>query len=179
MGGVVVRHKVLPVVAVVSKGPNQKFVFALWRGKAAKPMAYFSFLRKESMEKSLSKFWEQAEESLAYKDFVKKEKKAKRLGIKASDHWTVGDVIYNSWGYDQTNVDWYQVVEIKPRSIVICRICGATTPTQYLSGTTLPCRHEFSGEPMLKTLDANGQITFAHGAGTKWNGKAVWHSWTC
>jgi hypothetical protein len=43
----------------------------------------------------------------------------KRAKLKASDHWNVGDVLFNSWGYDHINVDWYQVVEVKSKSIVI------------------------------------------------------------
>lgn len=33
-----------------------------------------------------------------------------------------GDVYYNSWGYDQTNIDFYLIVEVKEKSVIIQRI---------------------------------------------------------
>lgn len=42
----------------------------------------------------------------------------------ASDYGSViyvGDIFYSSWGYDQTNVDFYEVVEKKSNSTVVCR----------------------------------------------------------
>jgi len=37
----------------------------------------------------------------------------------------VGQVYYSSWGYDQTNVDFYEVLEVKGKSVLIQEI-GAT-----------------------------------------------------
>lgn len=34
----------------------------------------------------------------------------------------VGDVLYDSWGYDQTNIDFYQVVAVGPKSVKIREI---------------------------------------------------------
>lgn len=31
----------------------------------------------------------------------------------------VGSIFYNSWGYEQTNIDFYQVVKVSPSSIWI------------------------------------------------------------
>ncbi len=40
--------------------------------------------------------------------------------------YKVGDILYNSWGYDQTNVDFYQVVTVGKKSIKMRKICGET-----------------------------------------------------
>ena len=32
---------------------------------------------------------------------------------------SLGDIFYSSWGYDQTNIDFYEVVAIKPGSLMI------------------------------------------------------------
>lgn len=37
----------------------------------------------------------------------------------------VDDVFYSSWGYDQTNVDWYQVVKVTPASVYVKKISSA------------------------------------------------------
>lgn len=36
----------------------------------------------------------------------------------------VGDVFVESWGYDQTNVDFYQVIKTMPKSVAIRAIHG-------------------------------------------------------
>ena len=60
--------------------------------------------------------------------------KASTKTISAAHHYKVGDILYNSWGYNQTNVDWYQVIKVKPKSIVIHPIAGDYKETGFLSG---------------------------------------------
>ena len=50
----------------------------------------------------------------------------------------VGDVFASSWGYEQTNVDFYQVVALHGRTMVTVRkiraqICGTDTYLQEKS----------------------------------------------
>jgi hypothetical protein len=42
----------------------------------------------------------------------------------ASDFYKVGDVVMNTWGYEQTNVEFYQVLEVKNKSLVVREICA-------------------------------------------------------
>lgn len=66
----------------------------------------------------------------------------------------VGQIYYDSWGYDQTNIDFYQIVEVKPKSVVI-RSIGS----EYVKGTqgmdcsnVRPVKDNFIGEPQLKPI---------------------------
>ena len=51
------------------------------------------------------------------------EKEAKAAKArKAFEHTLkVGDILYSSWGYDQTNIDFYEVVETKGKKTVVLR----------------------------------------------------------
>lgn len=40
----------------------------------------------------------------------------------------VGDFFSASWGYDQTNVDWYKVVGLTPKGVKVQRWQGAFSP---------------------------------------------------
>jgi hypothetical protein len=51
-----------------------------------------------------------------------KQKKAANAEVKASDYYEIGDIVYNSWGYEQTNIDYYQVVKITPKGIEVAEI---------------------------------------------------------
>lgn len=59
----------------------------------------------------------------------------------------VGDIFSSSWGYDQTNVDFYQVVKVLNKSVEVQRISGNEVPTGMMQGETTPCVGAFCGEP--------------------------------
>ena len=66
---------------------------------------------------------------------------------------TIGDVLYTSWGYDQTNIDFYQVVAIKGSSVVVRKIRKEYLPSQ--SRTTdlvAPVLGAFVGPPMTRRV---------------------------
>jgi len=50
----------------------------------------------------------------------------KELEIKASEAVSVGDVFASSWGYDQTNVDFYQVLKVSDKAVMIQEIESET-----------------------------------------------------
>lgn len=52
---------------------------------------------------------------------AKKVEKVNIYGVK------VGDIFYSSWGYDQTNIDFFQVVELKGSQMVKVREIAQTT----------------------------------------------------
>jgi len=36
-----------------------------------------------------------------------------------SEPFKVGDILYTSWGYEQTNIDFFRVVKVTPQTVVI------------------------------------------------------------
>lgn len=56
----------------------------------------------------------------------KQERKEERKNI--TKDIKVGDLFYSSWGYDQTNVDFYQVIAVKGKTFTIQEICGKSVP---------------------------------------------------
>jgi hypothetical protein len=48
-----------------------------------------------------------------------------KLSIEAFDPYAVGGVWYTSWGYDQTNVEFFEVVRDTGKSVVLRRIKAA------------------------------------------------------
>lgn len=100
----------------------------------------------------------------------------------------VGDIFYNSWGYDQTNIDWYQVLEVKKKTILIKRIVGDYKEDGFMCGKTVPLKDTFSErnpESLLKTpyeygsdsiLRGDIYIHFEYGCGKLWDGSAKYES---
>ena len=94
----------------IIKGTNQfdRPVAAVWFGRAEKPQLYATFRTAEerdlAIEQYLNRRKERAESNL-------ERRKERRL---TRDHDVkVGDIYYTSWGYDQTNIDFYEVVNVR------------------------------------------------------------------
>jgi len=69
----------------------------------------------------------------------------------------VGDVFKASWGYDQTNIDYYQVVRVVgPKTVEICRIKSLTWETAHMQGESVPSVGNFIGRPMVKRVKPTG-----------------------
>jgi hypothetical protein len=99
------------------------------------------------------------------------EAKAKRQSMKAADFYAVGDVLYNSWGYDQTNVDFYQVVQVLPRSIRVRKIAKDYVEQRSMAGESTARVGHFIADPMLLTVNENGNCRYS-----KWDGKPKYES---
>lgn len=90
----------------------------------------------------------------------------------------VGDIFYNSWGYDQTNIDWYQVTKVTPsgKSVKIKRIDGKYKETGFMSGKTTPMKGKFrkGAKELTKRIRVSGDevnLPMKHGWCPKWDGK--------
>ena len=59
----------------------------------------------------------------------------------------VNDIFYTSWGYDQTNIDFYMVVDITKSSVKVVSLGSDRTYTGHMQGTCVP------------NLNAKGTIT--------------------
>lgn len=51
---------------------------------------------------------------------------------------TVGTVLYSSWGYDQTNIDFYEVVKATAKTVTIRGIKQVRTHDGYMQGSCVP-----------------------------------------
>jgi hypothetical protein len=97
----------------------------------------------------------------------------------------VGDIFYNSWGYEQTNIDWYQVVAITPtgKSVKVKRINAKIKDSGNMSGSSMPVKnswHDRDKKVYTKKMKRYGNeiyLKFDHGATAKWDGKPKSVSW--
>lgn len=69
-----------------------------------------------------------------------------------------GDILHHSWGYDQTNCDFYQVVGVKPHSVTLRKIAGQTVPGSegFMSEKLMPVKDAFI-EKGTQALTKHGQ----------------------
>jgi len=107
-----------PVAVVYSQEVDGKIFAIAYVGKAKNHQWHLIFRSREELDEKIDTLFG----NLQHREEEKKERRAKRknalLGIK------VGDLLYDSWGYDQTNVDFYQVIEKKGQTMKISKING-------------------------------------------------------
>ncbi|EDJ7683689.1 hypothetical protein CH200_21630 [Salmonella enterica subsp. enterica serovar Kentucky] len=66
---------------------------------------------------------------------------------------SVGDVFASSWGYEQTNVNFYQVVSTHGKKTVTVReIRAATHLTDSMVGYKIPVLDDFTGECLKRQV---------------------------
>ena len=73
----------------------------------------------------------------------------------------VGDLFATSWGYEQTNVDFFQVIEkVSATRVKVQRInLKVNETTSWASDNISPIKDDFIGEPMIKTINKYGNIS--------------------
>lgn len=94
----------------------------------------------------------------------------------------IGDIFYNSWGYGQTNIDWYQVVDVSPtgKTVKVRPIAGKIKETGFMSGETVPLKNKFTGPVKQKKIRVSGKevnLPMEHGWCPKWDGRPKGCSW--
>jgi hypothetical protein len=164
-----VRRPLCPKTSVVSTfeslhievyevvgGPNDGTPYCrIFRGKATKPYAHYRF--RDTEKRAAFILQEKAKEQ------ARIDHKAKRKAERASFRHTlkVGDILYASWGYDQTNIDFYQVVAVREKSVLLREIGQDKTETGWLQGDCTPRKDDFVGEPVLKRVTEGNTVKFA------------------
>jgi hypothetical protein len=136
-----------------------------FHGKAQKPDFHYCHRSDEQRQKTISEYLEGRKATAQFKAVRMAERKAPH-GMK------LGDILYSSWGYDQTNIDFYEVTTvISDRAIEIRKIGKTVAESGQYADKVMPVPGHYLSEPMLKRPNQYGcKITdYAHAS--KWDGK--------
>ncbi len=126
---------------------------AMFGGKRAKPDKQFYYRSVEARDTAISEYFDSQKA-------ISEAKVTSRVTRNSFVHTLkVGDILRNSWGYDQTNVDFFQVVEtVGQKSVQIRQIGGHYTESGCMSGSTVAVADSFIGEPMLKRVSKGNTV---------------------
>jgi len=105
-------------------------------------------------------------------------KAARREERKQPHTLTVGAVLYSSWGYDQTNVDFYEVVAVRGALVDIRALATKRTDTGNMSGNAVPVPGKYVGEVIRgkRPCASNTVRLTSFSSAGAWDGKPK--SWT-
>jgi hypothetical protein len=153
---------------------DNKYCARAYRGKKQKCDFHYSYKSEAQRAEACDKWVKQVEELIEYRRVNRESRK------NATHDYKVGDVIVYSWGYDQTNVDFYQVVRVPSnKTVVIKQICTEITEDGFMSGKSVARVNDFREGAVEETKRPNerGSVSFSCGWGRKWDGRAQYVSW--
>lgn len=104
----------------------------VYAGTAGKPTSHYSYRNREQAEQAVAQFRQGLEGHEARKAERSAARKAWANPLK------VGDILYTSWGYDQTNVDFFVVTKVSGKMVTVAEIAGDYEATGHMAGKTWP-----------------------------------------
>jgi hypothetical protein len=137
---------------------NGKICAVAFKGKSNKPVWHYSF-RTELQRNSYSDNWI----NQSIKNEIENEaKQSRKAEIRKSfvNPYKIGDILHHSWGYEQTNCDFYQVVDIKKASVVLKPIKASTVEGSegFMCCNLMPVKDAFV-DKCSHALTQFGEIT--------------------
>ena len=145
-------------------------------GTSSKPAIHYSFKTIEDRRKRLNEW----RASVAERQDRMKQRKQERQSFKHT--LKVGDILTSSWGYDQTNIDFYQVKEVRGAFVIIQSIRQSREYDTQDTGTCIPVKDDFvTNAPELrkKVTGGNGYQYInlsSYSSASLWDGKP--ENWT-
>ena len=103
-----------------------------------------------------------------------------------------GTILYSSWGYDQTNIDFWEVVRATPTMVELRQLQQETVEDGFMQGHTRPLLGQYrrpwpaSGEDVTEETTIKRKVhvgepdtvrleSFAWAR--RWDGQPKWCSW--
>jgi hypothetical protein len=151
----------------------------------------YRFSSEASRIKYLGEYLDAERKRNERKEQEKQEKKAINADFKASDHFKVGEYVVNSWGHEQTNIEFYEVIEVKNKTILVQEVGAMQVVNSlqshgmanYVVPDGIPLKDSkpfllklkmvnWSGKPECKICNPKSYYYFH-----KWSGKPEYQSW--
>ena len=148
LGGIEISFDSKPIAATLEALKNNGF---RWHNK--KKLWYAKNTPEHlEMAQTIANISDYADIVKAEKRPAKKAEPVNKYGVK------VGDVFYESWGWEQTNINFWQVVELRGATQIILRAINSEIVEQvgFCSNMVKPVKDSFcshyAGEELRKTV---------------------------
>lgn len=146
----ILRDDALGVLVLADEGGN---VVQAFGGRRQAPDFHTCFRTKERADIYVRDWYERIKK----RELGKVERRAALKG--APNPLQLGDILKATWGYEQTNVDYYQVVAVLGKSVEVRAIKGEVVKaTGDMSGQCVPVPDQFISGAMCKRVGADGTI---------------------
>ena len=153
---------------------REKFAAIAYRGTAYHRAWYFSFRTAEQRAAKIADWLDGERQHAAAKAGRQLARKAERLELKP------GDLLHYSWGYDQTNCEFWQVVKVTAKTATIREIGSKTTGKETgnsMASYLVPCPDQFFGPEIRRRCCGPKAVNTSFGSASLWDGRPKYSSW--
>lgn len=150
-------------------------------GKQTKPVLAAQFGGSPKMTgeqyraKRIADYFASRQAWLAMKAERQAQRKAQGRGIE------VGQFMVASWGYDQTNVNFYKVTKLIGKAmaevVAVGQISVGNTGGSSMSDKVIPAEEPAPGAKTYRVLVKNGSAKINGNRASTWDGKPEYSSW--
>lgn len=156
---------------VIVDRPGQIVAYG-YRAKTLKVNFAHRFQSAEHRARFVSDWMERNDRAAA-------ESAARRAEAKAKHSLQVGDVLASSWGYEQTNVNFYEVVAVRGCAVDLREIAKDKTHTNDMQGRCTAARGEYIGELIAgKRPSGRNSVRIDSSIASPWDGTPMhWSSY--
>lgn len=179
------RVQQCPPDAVMIERPELGAVYFTFSTGQGKPCAV-AFTGRKSKPAFRHQFGDEEHRARFLTNWLNGLEEKKRLDdeMHAQPHpFKNGDILYSSWGWEQTNIDWFKVIEVTPSTMIIQELAAIKTPddNEHFNdrGMSMPDVDKFICPPhrvRIQRFRSGSQVSFfvkiGHGVGQLWDGKA-------
>ena len=135
-----------------------------WNGsRQVKPEFRYTFRSEAEREAHVKAFIKKAQEAA--------EKKAKYEAENKAFSFTVGEILSGSYGYEQTNVHFYEVMAVTPTFLTVREIKSDAIPTGDMTTKEMPIPGDYTGDHMRRKIWRNVVFVTKSILATKWDGQ--------
>lgn len=171
------EYKDLTIITFVAEIRGTfKPCLAIWKGKQSKPFINFSYVFLDHRNTTIKKEKEMADLRFEQKEQKKAERKAFTPDL------NVGDIYVDSWGYEQTQVDFYQIIEVVGKHTAVFQAIASETvdgSQGHDCDQVVAVKDAFveNSEPFKKRVTKHGIKINSFSNAYKWDGSPRHRSW--
>lgn len=146
---------------------------AVFGRQGAKPLSHYYFRTLDDRSKFLQETKDRQDQVIA------SEERQKVLYEQDKAKYVPGAILYSSWGYEQTNVDFYLITKRTPNAVWLVEIGSTTKETGFMSGETVPDKNVIkSDKPFMRRFNKWGSLSISSYQGLAlYNGQPKYCSW--
>jgi hypothetical protein len=154
--------------------------YMVFYGKAQKPKDHY-IIRRPTFEKvleALSDVVSRVSNGIDRNIARKAESKRSRKDATGAKRLEVGSILCGSWGYEQTNVEFFEVIALSAsgKTCTIQEIKHDEKQTGWASGQCLPLPGEYVGQPLKNRLIVNDSVRCEFCSLRIWDGREQYAS---
>ena len=153
----------LPAIVYAYTNKSGRPAAVAYIGKQSKPTWHYQFKGEAQRQMMIDRLFD----NLAYRENQKAERKSERAAFRHG--FKVGDILYSSWGYEQTNIEYYEITATTEKTVTFREVAQNGQSNGFMCKEVTPRPGEYIGKEFTRKVTPcgrdKGAVNFAEHEG--------------